>query len=377
MSTLGRVAVVGAGLAGSVAAWRMAQAGLRPVLFERETEPGAGAACGGVMLHSLGCRLEIGDVADGSVDTIRIQGVRRPFTLRFRKPVFVTFDRARLDRLLALRAEREGTDLRTGCRVVAYQPELSQLSWSESKRTRSERFDTVVFADGPLSRARSLGLGIRPDAPTGSAFYRELETQEADCSWIAFDLSMAGDDPGYYWIFPKRDALQVGVGRLHYGRREPLRHLLDRFIAHDPELEGRPIISSRGGVIPFKPARAAAAGPVMVVGDAAGLVNPVTGGGLVYAAASGEMAAEAVIAGARRGRSGSWAARVYSRRLTRSIHMLWLRALQIPFSMQLHQLRSGRRPYFLPLFLIYARVLPRLTPLADAVTLRSLEGDDG
>lgn len=371
MTTVGRIAVVGAGLAGSVAAWRMAQAGLRPVLFERETAPGAGAACGGVMLHSLGSRLKIGDVADGSVDTISIQGVRRPFKLRFRKPVFVTFDRGRLDRLLALRAEQEGADLRTGCRVLSYEPKVSTLTWSESNRTLAEHFDAVIFADGPLSRSRSLGLGTGPDTPMGSAFYRELATDQTDLSWTAFDLSMATDDPGYYWIFPKRHALQVGVGRLHHGRREPLRRLLDRFIADDPKLRGRPILRSRGGAIPFKPARRIAAGPVMVVGDAAGLVNPLTGGGLVYAAASGELAAKSLTEASRCGHNASWAADHYARRLGRSIHMLWLRALQLPFSIQLFQLRSGHRPYFLPLFLLYARVLPRLTPMADAVTLRS------
>ena len=95
-----------------------------------------------------------------------------------------------------------------------------------------------------------------------------------------------------------------------------------------------------------------------------------TGGGLVYAAASGEMAAAALIAAERRGADGAEAAEAYASRLERSIHMLWLKALQIPFTSQHRRLAEGRRSLYLPLFLLYARTLPKLTPLADTVTRR-------
>ncbi len=365
------VAVVGAGLAGSVAAWRLAQGGLPVAFFEREQEPGTGAACGGVMLHSLGERLQIGEVAEGAVDTVRIEGIRRPFTLRFPRPIFVSFHRGTLDRTIALRAAAAGADLRTGCTVSEWRPDTHELLWRNSHGTRSQRFAAVVFADGPLTAARSLGIGTGADAPLGGAFYRELEDDVGTGRrWTAFSLGMPADDPGYYWVFPKKGHLQVGVGRLHGERRPPLRRLLDRFIEADPTLSGRRVVGSRGGIIPFRPARAFAHHAAMVAGDAAGLVNPLTGGGLVYAAASGELAADSLLEAARRGEDGQWAADRYASRLERSVHLLWLRALQIPFTSQLRRLHSGQRPYFLPLFLLYVRVLPRLTPAADAITLR-------
>jgi len=370
----GRIAVVGAGFAGSVAAWRLAEAGLEPVLFDRLPEPGSEAACGGVMLRSLGEHLGMGEVASQPVDTVHILGGRRPRTLRFRRPVFVSFDRGALDRDLALRAVAGGADLRPGCRVTDWHPTTGELGWTEDGRMHRERFRAIVFADGPRTLAAAGGLGVDPGSPEGGAMYRELRIPEGDRSWISFSFTMAADDPGYYWVFPKGGRLQVGVGRLHGRRRTPLRTLLDRFIAGDPRLATLPVAGSRGGIIPFRPARTFGSVNAMVVGDAAGLVNPLTGGGLVYAAASGEMAAAALVWAERRGEDGAAAALRYADRLERSVHMAWLRVLQVPFTSQHRRVASGRPTLYRPLCLLYAMILPRLTPLADAITLRGPRG---
>jgi geranylgeranyl reductase family protein len=369
-----RIAVVGAGCAGAVAAWRLAQAGLAPVLLDKDPTPGVSAACGGVMLHALYRRLELPpDLIDGEVTSLRLFEGGRCDRLEFRRPVFINFDRCRFDAFLAERAVGAGARLHSGCRVVGWDPASGELRWRRNGADEREPFDQVVFADGFSSVARSAGIGIDGDTPMASAIYRELQNDEERSHEVDFMLDLEDEDPGYFWVFPKRGLVQVGVGRFHGERREPLRRLLDRFIAERAELKSLPCSRTRGGGIPFAVARRLGRPGGLVVGDAAGLVNPVTGGGLVYAAASAEMAARAIVEGASRGRDRSWAAARYRRLMVRSVHYWWLTSLGLVFRRIRRQVALGRRTDFKRLFLIYAVILPRLTPAAGSITLAMRE----
>jgi flavin-dependent dehydrogenase len=198
-------------------------------------------------------------------------------------------------------------------------------------------------------------------------------TEDARSHEVDFMLDLEDADPGYFWVFPKRGMVQVGVGRFHGERREPLRRLLDRFIEERAELKTLVCARTRGGGIPFAVARRLGRPGGLVVGDAAGLVNPVTGGGLVYAVASAEMAARAVVEGAVRGRGREWPAARYRRLMIRSVHYWWLKSLGLVFRRIRRQVALGRRTDFKRLFLIYAVILPRLTPAATSITLAMRE----
>lgn len=366
------VAVVGAGCAGAVAAWHLARAGVPTHLFDRQESPGASAACGGMMLHSLRRRLRMPDeLVDGEVDRVWvIRGTDR-HRLDFRRPVFVNFDRCRLDAHLVAQAERSGCRRHAGCKVTGWDPGRSLLAWERSGERMEAAFSMVVFADGPRSVARGHGLGLADGTPMGSAFYRELDVHEDRGHETEFYLDLPADDPGYLWVFPKRGFTQVGVGRLNTARRRPLRDVLDEFIARDDRYRGRRPLVNRGGAIPVGLARRVSRPGAMVIGDAAGLVNPITGGGLVYAVASAEMAALSVVRALSAGdRFPEVAARKYRARLTRSVHWWWLTTLAVPFNHFRTRLQHGKNPNFLGLFMLYARILPRLTPAARSITER-------
>ncbi len=371
------VAIVGGGCAGPVAALRLAEAGVPAVLLDKSSSPGVESACGGVMLHALRRRLALpDDLVDGEVDLLEIVAGGRRDRLRFSRPVFVNFDRCRFDAHLAERAVAAGAELRSGCRVTSWDPADGRLEWVRDGRRETHRFPLVIFADGARTIARAHGLGLGDGVPMASAFYRELEDDAGRTNETEFHLDLPDDDPGYFWVFPKRDVVQVGVGRLHGVRRRPLRELLDEFIERDPRLAGLPRRLARGGSIPFAMARRFARAGGMVVGDAAGLVNPITGGGLVYAIASAEMAARAAAEGAARGWAPARVGRVYQRRLRRSVHFWWLWALGFPFRFYHRRVEHGRTTFFKRLFLVYARVLPSLTPAAKAITLAMRDAGD-
>ena len=366
-----KVAVVGAGCAGSVAAWRMAQAGLCPVLFERSHTAGDAAACGGVMLHALGRRLQLpAELIDAEVHEIAVHEGDRHDHLYYDQPLFVSFDRGRMDRFLAERAASCGADLRTGCRAIGWSPSDGTVTWREERGERTQAFDTVVFADGPFSIARSTGIGLSRHSPMATAYYRELEGGDLEASRIRFFLPLPDSDPGYAWVFPKRSSIQVGLGRLTSTQGPPLRYLLDQFIDAEPELRERNRLRSGGGVIPVQTARRLSLPGGMVIGDAAGLVNPITGGGLVYAVASGEMAARAVVSGWRRGKDRAWVAGRFASAWRWSIHAAWLATLSRPFHLLSNRVRRGRPTHFNTFFRMYCVVLPRLTPAAREITLR-------
>ena len=99
---------------------------------------------------------------------------------------------------------------------------------------------------------------------------------------------------GYAWVFPKKEHPSIGV--LSARRRNArLQESLERYLAllgiHEPEK-----VERHGYVIPVKPRSGnLMRGRVLLAGDAAGLVDPVTGEGITYAIRSGQLAAQALL----------------------------------------------------------------------------------
>jgi flavin-dependent dehydrogenase len=151
----------------------------------------------------------------------------------------------------------------------------------------------VVVADGARGAGRSM-LGLAPLTSGGGLYVRARpesgELLEADAR-LLFDPTVVRR--GYGWIFPKRDHLNVGVfsqRALHGG----LRPALESFLAARG-LSGWRTEGPFAYPIPVRrPADALGAGRVLFSGDAAGLVNPVTGEGISSAILSGRLAAEAI-----------------------------------------------------------------------------------
>ena len=128
-----------------------------------------------------------------------------------------------------------------------------------------------------------------------SAFHRQPEKPE-----IYFRIA----EWGYGWLFPKRDCLTIGLA----GLVRKNRNLKELFIHFVKELNGGrlPPAPWKGHPIPFgnyrrRPGRA----NVLLAGDAAGLVEPVTGEGIAFAMGSGSCAAKAVIEAAALGHPAS------------------------------------------------------------------------
>jgi flavin-dependent dehydrogenase len=195
--------------------------------------------------------------------------------------------------------------------------------------TTTERVQAryLVVADGANSRfGRALGTARRRSYPLGMAIRGYFTSPYHDDPWIESHLDLRDRDgnhlPGYGWVFPVGDGtVNVGVGLLSTfqgWKSVNTSRLMDAFVATAPQRwDIRPETSCgppTGGKLPTGGSCVPAVGPTwLVVGDAAGSINPFNGEGIAYAYETGRMAAGAVEAALAGG--GGLALQRYPRQL--------------------------------------------------------------
>lgn len=286
--------VVGAGPAGSTAARELADSGVNVLLLDRSHFPRDKACGGGVTIRAAReAGVDLTPVVERTVYGARVTlRLGWPFEHSYPEPLSHMVQRSRLDGYLAERAAEAGADFRDGVLVREVEVEGGRVR----VRTEGDTYEgqTVVGADGANGVvARALGLQPVGEAAVGLEGNISVSDDVME-QWdrrIALDLgALAG---GYRWVFPKGDHLNVGVGGWRYLGPTLRSHLsaLCRYYGFD---EGA-LWALRGHYLPMRrPGAAIARGPGLVVGDAAGLVDPLSGEGIWAAFISGRLAVQAV-----------------------------------------------------------------------------------
>ncbi|MEX0801470.1 MAG: NAD(P)/FAD-dependent oxidoreductase [Dehalococcoidia bacterium] len=290
--------VVGAGPAGSTAARTLAREGASVLMLDRARFPRDKPCGGGVTLRAASIQdIDLRPVIERTVTGARFSLRLGPaFDRRFDKPLTYMTQRRRLDAFLAETAAESGAEFHDG------EPVREIEIASNGRRTVTVRTETdayeasaLIGADGANGVAgRSLGVPVRREeavALEGNAAYGD--GQEADwASLVGLDLGgLAG---GYGWVFPKGEHLNVGVGAWKYAAftlRPKLHDLCERF-----GFDSASLTNLRGHHLPVRvPGSTVARGPVALAGDAAGLVDPLSGEGIHMAFSSGRMAGRAAL----------------------------------------------------------------------------------
>ena len=287
--------VVGAGPAGSTTAYRLARAGARMALLERARFPRDKPCGGGLTERALReLPVPVDPVVEHDVDRLELSlRYGRRFERRSRGRLVAMTQRIRLDAYLAEQAAAAGADLRDGVRVTAVRPENG--GGIVDTPTGELRAPVVVGADGVNGiTARSAAMEQRlvyGVALEGNVANSAVPEGRYDGVAVIELGSIAG---GYGWVFPKGDHVNVGVGGWEHEGTRLRDHLWRLCAAHG--IDRHDVDALRGYRLPLRrPGSAPARGRIALVGDAAGLVDPLSGDGMFEAFVSGRLAAEAAL----------------------------------------------------------------------------------
>ncbi len=283
--------VVGGGPAGSTTAYRLADQGASVLLADKATFPRDKPCGGGMTLRAVRqCPVDPTPVVEELVDKVE---------LRFRygasvvqgadQPVVWMTQRSRLDAFLLDAARDRGAEVREGVRVAIEPGNTVVLGAGERVSA-----DVLVGADGANGiTAKAVGLGdgiVHGVAYEGNAPYTIVSRERYAGRLI---LELADIPGGYAWVFPKGDHVNVGVGGWQSEGPKLREHLRRACEAHglDPEA----LESLRGHRLPLRrPGTQIAAERALLVGDAAGLIDPVSGDGMYECFVSSRLAATAI-----------------------------------------------------------------------------------
>jgi geranylgeranyl reductase family protein len=283
--------VVGAGPAGSTAARRLALEGARVLLLDKAPFPRDKPCGGGITFRAD----DENDIDLSPVTEREIYGARfsadmgRSFVRTSDRLLARMTQRERLDAYLAEQAVRAGADFRDGCPVS----EIDARDDGVSVRARGDVFEAPVMvgADG-VNGLTARTLGLSPASEHAVAFEANYPADDALMSqWERLiGLDLGGVPGGYCWVFPKGDHLNVGVGGWK-SIGPTLRARLSRFCAYYGFDESR-LFGHRGYQLPLRAeGQPVVRGRVMLAGDAAALVDPLSGEGIWAAFVSGRLAA--------------------------------------------------------------------------------------
>ncbi len=291
--------IVGASFAGLACASAAARAGLRVTVLEQKADPGEKLHTTGILVKDAIDQVALLDALPPAL-VRRIDGVRlyapslRSVDLRAPGYYFLATETPGLMRWLAAQAAAAGARVRCGSLFARAERMQSGFDLGEFGTTRY-----LVGADGPNSRvARVLGLGQNRKFLFGIEHeYAGVAIAESDYLHCFVDRRLA---PGYIaWVVAGVGVLQVGLARRAARRAPPpdaaMAALLGK-IAPLFDLRDRPPTAVRAGLIPCGGVvRPVAASRALLVGDAAGMVSPVTAGGIHTALKHGLAAGHAIV----------------------------------------------------------------------------------
>lgn len=309
------VLVIGAGPAGSSAAAWSARAGFDTQLVDAETFP-RDKPCGDGLTPRAIAELDALGLTDWLTGRARNRGLR---AAGFGQLLYLPWPggslpdyggaapRLELDYAIRQVALDAGATPVEGARAVDVEFDGERVSGVVVKTAEGTKTITckrLVVADGVRSQlGRRLGREWHRDTAYGVAARAYVTSDRSDDEWISSHLELRGEDDrllsGYGWIFPLGDGeVNIGVGTLATAKHPAdinLRGLLQHYATtqRDDWQLGDDVRAPWSALLPMGGAVSGVAGPNWVlIGDAAGCVNPLNGEGIDYGLETGHLAAQ-------------------------------------------------------------------------------------
>ena len=310
------VAVIGAGPAGVMAAWTAAKEGASTILLEKETSAGRKPCAEGILSEALD---------DAQISPEREFAAHR-ITGAFlyppdeKKRVRVGGDGYILDKpaflsSLAARAGTAGAEVAYGSRVdrVSREDRIVVAEGTRNSQPFSLRAKIIVGCDGTGSILARQFFPRRNYSVIAAFQYDMIDCKVEDESTLEIFIGHKKAPAGYIWIFPKGNGTaNVGIGLKGSGAKT----LLDKFIQeHSAVFANSKIERSQAAPVPVGgEVEKYVTDNMMLCGDAAGQVIPLTGAGIHTSVVAGKIAGEVAGKAAREGEVGSERLSAYKQR---------------------------------------------------------------
>ncbi|ARE83708.1 geranylgeranyl reductase family protein [Roseovarius mucosus] len=312
------VIVIGAGPAGASAAYVAARAGLRVALIDRKTFPRE-KLCGGLITgrarrhyaEIFGHEMPFDPQDRKTTVDFRYRG--QPVGLIEDAPALCATMRWDMDAMLCGHAMAAGAQDYTGHAVAEIDCDARRVTLKDGAILQ---YEVLIGADGVNSQVARALFG-QPFDRQRIGFGLEIEARGAHLNPAGpIRIDLAAAQWGYGWVFPKRCSTTVGVGGL-LSENADMKQAMSAYC----EMLGIDAadLHVKGQFLPFGDFRKMPGqGAVLLAGDAAGLVDPITGEGIGYAMQSGQLAAKAALAALNAGRPQT--ALSHYRRALRPVH---------------------------------------------------------
>ncbi|MFH0816355.1 MAG: NAD(P)/FAD-dependent oxidoreductase [Methanobacteriota archaeon] len=292
------VAVVGAGPVGSRTAGLLAKAGFSVEILEENREVGRPVQCAGLV--SPRTRELLGRPrALNLLKGVRVHSaLGTVLEVRASEPRAVVIDRSEADKLVAAEAVKADASLRLGWQLSGLEtvPSGARLSSMDGRDVEAR---LVIGADGASSAVRRLS-GIEPPGELLTAFECELACGSDEAASDTVDIWLGREvAPGFFgWTIPTGTTLRVGLAMCP--GEATAKERLDALVSR-AGLDGSRVLGTYAGLLPIGIVERPYSERLMLVGDSAGHVKPLSGGGLfpglVAAEACAKIAGSCLAAG--------------------------------------------------------------------------------
>jgi len=301
------VVVVGSGPAGCVTARFAAENGAKVLIIERRSEVGVPVLCG----EGISRKIDEWDMLEGDRWVAGRMDGARIYSPDGTK-VTVSADKAGnetgyviyrdiFDQELARRAVKAGVKIMMNTMAISLLKKNDKIKGVKAKRFDEEfdiEADIVVGADGVESKIGQWA-GIKTILnPKDLETCAQYTLTNVDCkdAYCDFYLGKEIAPGGYVWVFPKtKDTANVGIGILaSLSEAGMAKKLLDKFIENDPRFKNSEPIRFLAGAVPVANPVETVRDNLILVGDAARHVDPITGGGLTHCLEGGKIAGEII-----------------------------------------------------------------------------------
>ena len=301
------VVVIGAGPSGSTAALNIAQYGKKVLLLDKEIFPREKPCGGGVPIRTLSRYpyIKTSNVIESySYGGLVYSPENEKIEIEKSSPILAMVLRSKFDQYLVDFAKKQGVIFQDGMKVknITISSDQVKIKVDDDSEIKT---NLIIGADGMHSVvAKKTGLANIKKKYSGICILKEFSFPTAIIDEyftkkrICHIHSKFGGIKGYGWIFPKKNHVNIGIVNYKMNsstdHNQNIKKIFSSYIDYLIERQIIPSIekdfSITGGVLPIKPLERTYSDRVLLCGDAAGLINPISGEGIHYAMVSGELA---------------------------------------------------------------------------------------